>query len=249
MGRQHNIIMDDNLNQNIAPVTEPVIANPVVQSPTPNTKSNRLLFILIFILALILGTGGTYLVLNSKTQKQIQPNPTPMVTATPTPDPTANWKTYTNAKYGYSVSYPKDWIIQNENLAVDSVTTKTKLQSADFIIGEPTMGGHYIPGAESGALLEIVVSLNPNFKSYEDFKSFEETKSTKFPLNYFSSVDNDAVIGGIKATKKLGGKPYKGWQSYAYTFDNGTIYEVYLTSSNNQQVLFDQILSSFKFAK
>lgn len=46
-------------------------------------------------------------------QRQIQPGPkptpTPMVVATPTPDFTANWKTYTNTKYGYSIKYPAIW--------------------------------------------------------------------------------------------------------------------------------------------
>jgi hypothetical protein len=44
-------------------------------------------------------------------QRQVQPpqpTPTPEV-ATPTPDPTADWKTYTNTEYGYSIKYPKDW--------------------------------------------------------------------------------------------------------------------------------------------
>ena len=36
------------------------------------------------------------------------PTPTPIVVATPTPDPTANWKTYTNTKYGYSIKYPEE---------------------------------------------------------------------------------------------------------------------------------------------
>ena len=40
-----------------------------------------------------------------------QPTPTPIVVVTPspTPDVAANWKTYTNTKWGYSFKYPSQW--------------------------------------------------------------------------------------------------------------------------------------------
>ncbi len=34
--------------------------------------------------------------------------------STPLVDPTANWKTYTNAQYGYSIKYPSGWIITSK---------------------------------------------------------------------------------------------------------------------------------------
>ncbi len=33
----------------------------------------------------------------------------PQVSHTPTPDSTANWKTYTNGQYGFSIKYPETW--------------------------------------------------------------------------------------------------------------------------------------------
>ena len=42
-----------------------------------------------------------------------RPTPTPVVVATPTPDPTANWKTYTNTKFGYRLQYPLNYITNN----------------------------------------------------------------------------------------------------------------------------------------
>ena len=161
-------------------------------------------------------------------------------------DETANWKTYTNIQYSYSLNYPNEWIVKEENSPVDTVTTKTQIESKDYVIGQPIVGGGFIPGAKTGSRLEIYVSKNPNFKSYEEFKNFEETKSTEFPLSYFSSQE-ETTISGLKAIKKIGGKPYMGEQSYAYTFNKGTIYKIYLTSSTDQQAKFDQILSTFQF--
>ena len=44
-------------------------------------------------------------------RQQIKQTPTP----TTTPDPTADWKTYLNAKYGYSFSYPNNLELEEVN--------------------------------------------------------------------------------------------------------------------------------------
>jgi len=49
---------------------------------------------------------GVYKLGQRETPPTPQPTPTPEV-ATPTPDPTADWETYTNTKYGYSIKYPQ----------------------------------------------------------------------------------------------------------------------------------------------
>jgi len=46
-------------------------------------------------------------------QRQISPQPAPtptsVVVVTPTPDITANWETYIDTVYNYSIKYPPDW--------------------------------------------------------------------------------------------------------------------------------------------
>ncbi len=67
----------------------------------------------ILIVLLIAAAVGGYLVYSGKIslpQKQV--TQTSKSDASPAPtgvDETANWKTYTNTKYGYSVKYPPDW--------------------------------------------------------------------------------------------------------------------------------------------
>lgn len=39
--------------------------------------------------------------------------PTEIPTPTPTPDPTANWNSYTNVDYGYTIKYPLNWTAIN----------------------------------------------------------------------------------------------------------------------------------------
>jgi len=83
----------------------------------------------VIILALIvLGVAAT-LIVNAKLfpkpkenpQPQISTQPSPIVSPSPTADAsrepngsaeTANWETYTNTRYGYSIQYPQDMVIR-----------------------------------------------------------------------------------------------------------------------------------------
>jgi len=68
-------------------------------------------------------------------QRQVQPGPwptpTPGAVATPTPDPTANWKTYTNTKYGYLIKYPKDWILRPDKQVPEQIVSFKNTKELD----------------------------------------------------------------------------------------------------------------------
>src|SRR3989344_470260 len=77
---------------------------PVSPPPFPKSFLSNKIILLIVILLMLLGIGGTYLALNSKSKPQsVVSKPTPTSAPTPlpteasakagTPDPTANWKT------------------------------------------------------------------------------------------------------------------------------------------------------------
>lgn len=83
-------------------------------------KGQTLVYILVGVLILVSVAGGAYYFGKSSTPKS---SPAPVVTSQtpqPTPDETvytesdrsANWKTYTNIKYGYSIRYPDDWSLK-----------------------------------------------------------------------------------------------------------------------------------------
>lgn len=80
-------------------------------------KGQALVLILVGILIIISVAGGAYFLGKSSTPKPQPPKPV-VQTPQPTPDAspvptgtgeTANWKTYTSIKYGYSIDYPADW--------------------------------------------------------------------------------------------------------------------------------------------
>lgn len=78
-------------------------------SPAPMPENNWFKFFLLGIFVIILASGlvlgGYYF---GRQNSSTIPTPTPPKStsiSTPTPDLTANWKTYVNNKYGYSLKY------------------------------------------------------------------------------------------------------------------------------------------------
>lgn len=69
--------------------------------------------IIIIIIAVILVGGAAYYLGTQKGKISLNTTPGegPVKSNQPTgiADPTANWKTYFNMKYGYSIKYPADW--------------------------------------------------------------------------------------------------------------------------------------------
>lgn len=97
-----------------------------------NQKGFSIIFILLGLVAVIAIIGGTYYLGKFQIPKPQPKNP-PVISETqqPTPtaspilnaspvlnnvDETANWKVYANQKFGFSMKYPPDWkVIENDS--------------------------------------------------------------------------------------------------------------------------------------
>lgn len=84
---------------------------------TQTTSGSKLFYVLIVVVVLVLGGIGGYLL---GTKVSLTPMPTivpkainnyPLAT---TSDETAGWKTYTNTKYSYSVKYPANFEVKEQ---------------------------------------------------------------------------------------------------------------------------------------
>lgn len=213
----------DNLNP---PIQEPPLAtsvNPVFQpSSSPKQSNNILIIVSVAAIALLLGIGGTYLVLNSKVQKQIQPTPVPTKTQiSPTLDETANWKTYTNTKLNFSVRYPETWVFKESSAGSDFAPSENLLSVSQSEIFSPIF---------------IFVKSVDNFDlSTQTLDQYQEKAIT---------------VGGIN-TKRVSGITKQGGQA-ARRFtgvkmkNNGKTYGI-ITVGDSYIDIFDQILSTFKF--
>jgi len=115
---------ESNLGQNSAVniqtqnnVSQPPPAEVKASSP----KSKILIISLLGFIVLALIGGGSYLIKNSNLKSQnsnlqlksqnLTPTQSSILSPAPSIDPTANWKTYTNTKYGYSINYPDNLIL------------------------------------------------------------------------------------------------------------------------------------------
>lgn len=81
-----------------------------------------LLSILLIISCLIAGffAWKTQQLVSKLRVMSNESKPTTIATASPTPDPTADWKTYTDTKLGYSIQYPYE-LAENNNPIVSQV--------------------------------------------------------------------------------------------------------------------------------
>lgn len=87
-----------------------------VPQPTAS-KTNSILLIFAIVTLFLMGMTGFLAYQNTQLQKQLaqlqtvapEVSPTPSPTASEVPDPTANWKTYSNTKYAFSIKYPSSF--------------------------------------------------------------------------------------------------------------------------------------------
>ena len=110
---------------------------PQYQAPMPEQKHflNKK-FIVTFVILLLLGVGTYGGIWYWGKQQYTFEDMNPVFTFTPRPsvaaDPTADWKTYTNTQYGFTVKYPTDYRVNpfgqptEKGLAVSFVQTGTE---------------------------------------------------------------------------------------------------------------------------
>lgn len=95
------------------PSQEALSQQPTTQPSYPPSSRSKVPFIVGGVLILLLVAGGAYYLGMKNNGKPVQQTSelTSQVVSQPTQptDETANWKTYTDAKNGFSFKYPNDW--------------------------------------------------------------------------------------------------------------------------------------------
>lgn len=91
------------------------------------------ILIAILIGLVVLGSGAYY-VMYQQPSAQMAVNNKPIETVTSTDSVSRHLKTYTNAKWGYSIKYPTDWSVGKEEIILDStnkIPSAVTLSSSD----------------------------------------------------------------------------------------------------------------------
>jgi len=172
---------------------------------------------------------GAYKVGQRQVQLVPQPTPTPGLVATPTPDPTANWKTYTNEKYGYSIKYPP---ADSYMSFTPKNYTVTNMAVLDYIgIGEDP---------DSREPLIVVAVTDRSFD--------EEVKLTRQNLSV--EEEKEMIIEGVKGVEFYGKR--KGRIRHVFWIVLPKTDYTYVISTPEYNILdgfatFNLMLSTFKF--
>lgn len=187
----------------------------------------------LLIILLLVGVGG-YLYFTKSSTKPVIPQPTPSVTPTKAVDETANWKTYTSTTLGFSIKYPSDAKI-----------TEQQNGSVSLLIWGPTQKAN----------TEFYDGVNLNFnadslkgqtlKAFTD-KRVEDSKINGEILIPLKPTTIGAVEGYMFRASGLG--------EHNYTFlpsKSGEYFEIINSTNDPTNKGFvktaDQILSTFKF--
>lgn len=154
---------------------------------------------------------------------------------TPTTVSTADWKTYTNTTYSYSIKYPSDWYLYDSNNK--DVRVQPKQAYSGPVANEP------IPGPDSNAFEVIVSSTTKSL-----------TDAANVASNGMGKTRTSIIIGGqpgILGTTTCADNPGVGCDAPTWL----VVYKgyQYLISSNlgydSNKTDFEAILSTFQFTK
>jgi len=259
--------MEENISQNPQP-------EPQVEIRTQPAKP-WLKIILFLVLGLVLAGGlvwGGVQIGKKQTPVVSQLTPTPREIPTPTPttvviptqipiatstpmstptsDPTANWKTYTNTKYGYSIKYPPETRVE------EGPAGGERLQEAIFMLFGPKAP----PGPSEftdGFGITLAVIKNPNNKNpaqfaQEYYQQAAEDINNKILEGDISKCKVENVvkgnISGVRFTYCTQ-VPGTGILNFSEWYvKNGVTSQINAVLQNeNYLTIFNLMLSTFRF--
>lgn len=177
---------------------------------------------------------GAYKLSQRQVQPTLLPTPTPIIEATPTLDPTADWETYTNTEYEYSIKYPEGTKIHLDYYPLVIFLINAKLGLTHLPIGEQTL--------EEGLRIMIVVESSEG-------KTAKELLSRHVDVSKFEDEIFTQQIGGIETYSiKF---QFPDWNQYTEVVKGEKLYEFQIqTKGDNQEVdleLANLMLSTFSF--
>lgn len=216
---------------------------PVPTIATEPPKTNWLLFLLVGIIILGIGIAiGQFL------EIKLHPRPTPylapLLIPSPSSDPTANWKTYTNSKYGYLLQYPTSVTIGDPNDPANKIYTR-------FTIGRDQLT---IQHFDNPLKLNVRDFYNKLFAESETEAKKNNYPSPQKPIQTQVITINDINVYQITTStgerNALNTYITKDNVVIDISFDKEDSGNANLSIDNLEHArLFNQILSTFKFTK
>lgn len=201
------------------------------------------------------GLLGVVAVLLACGAAEEEPTPTPKPVITPTPDETANWKTFENEKYGYSLKYPSDCFFGPMPVyCKEEPPEERPPECLCFLNGEDpdrVFLQAFTGEKDNLALASFDVS-------HYDTPAFNPPAGTdliQWLKEEFSEQENipdemNTEIDGIPAARvDTPRSPMAPSQQDIYSIKNDKLFRISMLDVDNEdnKELYDQILSTFRF--
>ncbi len=212
-------------------------STPIVQTPPMAFSPRKKIFLITFIIFLILGlaVGGIWDFTKQQARQAIK-----TVSPTPTPDLTAGWKTYANKQMDFSVKYPSNFYLKEEN----NHGTPSVIFSSQSQV-EASTSKTYKPSPTS--TLEIVKTMPYDRNNLEN--DAKQRNLPPVPLNKTTINGLEAFVTNPTVTNlnMVGESVEKSYYLRAKDGDVYIIQEYVGTADKDSGSVFGQILSTFKF--
>jgi type II secretory pathway pseudopilin PulG len=238
----------------------PTNPQPVTPPQTPSTHRNIVPLVVVAVIAALLASLGTYLVMSSQQNKQVQmtnqqnniPSPSQTIEVSPTQTAVttnpANWNTFTDPKGKFSFRYPDTWKVNPNGpmTPVAELDTHTVVSVLD-------------PNTPiTGIQMDVAV-----YPGYNQLSEYEFLKQYWCPDSVIDKQYVDSCVKDLKIHNKVNGTQFSIVEILSIipgalgpaawtTHDN---YGVFILTNNlrytnaEDMKLLDQILSTFEFTK
>jgi hypothetical protein len=205
-----------------------------------------LLFIVVGVSGFLLGKqyGAANPTLPRGPEGTLRGTPTP----TPTINPIADWKTYTNTRYGYTLRYPGEW---EPNRGPGNLSDKELFSQRDIDFYDPTLLSED-PGSGLSISVNQLEAAGTNRKCSNLDDCFSKTfnwltETTAINKTSSTFLGQPAIFFTYHRKTNL---YTQGWK-YIYFIYEENAYSIDISTniSREQTVfeIFDQILSTFRF--
>lgn len=214
--------------------------------PPPSKPRYRHRWILMGVIITILVLGVLFLLKDTILPKQLSQKP---VTTQPLSEKkTADWKTYTSKKYGFTIQYPSELTILKEGedgVSIKNIDNDTI--NSFFNPAPPQWDAYYNSG-----YYEVTVTIEDN--------SGKEALTEATLIKKIGTVDKKPIEKTVEGKKTVGmyseniiGKAEQTGGVYDYyILDGSRIIHLHASSANTKNAsldLLNEILSTFTFTK
>lgn len=193
---------------------------------------------LFLVLLILLSVGIAFAFLNQPKPIPLIPTqitPTPTLTPEPTPTPNSDWLTYKSDEYGFEFQYPQDWTISK---SIYPTTEKILIQS-------PNLSSYSDSPVQPAEKVPYQIEIQTFSKSASDLDSYIN-QSKKIVIDgrnaYVTAYYPDGMLNTLNTFIDFTKDEYLKIGLWPYFPDQG------VPSWNIEQIIYEQIVSTFRFA-